>query len=353
MMAIKSFSVLRLSVAISFVFLMVACGKKKAVPDVSNIKVELQPIRFEQDFFALDTNHLDAGLQGLYEKHKGFSQDFLYNILGIPPQPDSVMANAKLFLTTYSNIYKATTQPFANISLPLADVKKGLQYVHYYFPKYPLPQKLITFVGPFNSYSSIITPDNSLAVGLQLYLGKQYPVYQSEELQVMYPSFIARRFEQPYIAINCMKNIVDDLFGSLQSKKKGEQLIEQMIEQGKRLYVLDALMPNAADSLKTGYTQEQLDGCIANEKNIWAFFLQGDLLYQTDPAIISSYVTDGPKTSELGDACPGDIGQFVGWQIVKHWMEKTKQTNLDATVLAKLIAIPAKTLFEEAKYKPK
>ena len=85
----------------------------------------------------------------------------------------------------------------------------------------------------------------------------------------------------------------------------------------------------------------------ASEKNIWAYFVESDLLYQTDPTQINQYVNDGPNTSELGEKSPGNIGQFVGYQIAKKWMEKNDKIGLD-----KLITTPAKQIFDEAKYRP-
>ncbi len=337
----------KLVTSILTVFVLFGCSSRKQAPDVSTIKIDLKTVRFEKDFFAIDTNNMDKELQKLYTNQRGFTQDFLYNILGIVHNPDSIMSNSKLFISTYRNIYIASLKAYNDFTPIENEVKKGLQYVNYYFPKYPLPKKIITFIGPFNSYAGIITPDNSLAVGLQLYLGKNFTVYQSDEVLNMYPSYVSRRFEPQYIPVNCMKNIIDDIFVLTQPTKRSTQLIEKMIDEGKRLYVLDAFMPNTADSLKTGYTQQQIENSIASEKNIWAYFVESDLLYQTDPTQINPYINDGPNTAELGDKSPGNIGQFVGYQIVKKWMEKNDKIGLD-----KLITMPAKQIFEEAKYRP-
>jgi len=121
-----------------------------------------------------------------------------------------------------------------------------------------------------------------------------------------------------------------------------------MIESGKRMYLLDQLMPGTPDSIKTGYTQKQLDGCYESEKNIWSFFVQNDLLFKTDPNLNRDYINDGPNTPALGEASPGNIGQFVGWQIVKKWMDKNITVTLDA-----LMNKNAKEIFDEAKYKPR
>lgn len=315
--------------------------KTKNTPDVSGVQVSLQTERFEKDFFSIDTLHPTASLDALNKKHPGFTQDFLFNILGTTP--DSADRDIRSFIGSYHSIYERVPDIFGDFSKTAADVKKGMQFVHYYFPAYKLPTRLITFVGPINSYGNIITP-NALAVGLQLYLGKDYPLYLSTMGQQMYPFFISRRFSKEYIPVNCIRNIVDDMFPV---NNLGKPLVEQMVEAGKRLYLMDLLMPAEADSIKTGYTQKQLDECYRSEKNIWSFFLQNDLLYGTDPNLTRDYMNDGPNTQAFGDASPGNIGQFVGWQIVKKWMNKNPETTPAA-----LMTKSPRTIFDEAKYRP-
>lgn len=322
--------------------LLLACQSKKRIPDVSGIVVKLQTERFEKDFFSIDTLHMDTALQQLRKLHPGFTEDFLFNILAT--SPDSATKDSRLFIRSYRDMYLASQQKLKDFAEVEAAVKKGLQFVKYYFPGYKLPERLITFIGPINSYGNIITP-NALAVGLQVYLGKDYPLYLSSQGQQMYPTFISRRFEPEYIPVNCMKNIIDDMYPD---QTMGKPLVEQMVEAGKRQYVLDKLLPETADTLKTGYTKQQLDGCYASEKNIWSFFLQNDMLYSTDPNLSRDYMNDGPNTQALGEASPGNIGQFVGTQIVNKWMEKQKDLSLEA-----LLHTPAKKIFDEAKYKPR
>lgn len=319
-----------------------ACKNVKQVPDVSAIKVSLQIERFEKDFFALDTLHPDASLQALNQAHPDFTQDFLFNILGA--SAGSAAKEVPAFIRSYVSMYQLAREKFKDFSSIEAEGKKGLQFTHYYFPAYKLPVKLITFIGPVNSYGNIITAD-ALAVGLQLYMGRDYPLYLSEAGQQMYPLFISRRFEPAYIPVNCMKNIIEDMYPN---NSIGRPLVEQMVESGKRMYVLDRLLPDVPDSIKTGYTQQQLTDSYESEKNIWSFFVQNDLLYKTDPNMTRDYMSDGPNTQALGKESPANIGQFVGMQIVTKWMGKNKDLSLDV-----LMKTPGKQIFDEAKYKPK
>lgn len=322
-----------------------ACGRKD-VPDVSGITVDLQVHRFEQDVFKIDTMKFEQSTDDLAKKYPTFYTDFVYNILALPMQnayPEVFRRQLISFIQSYQPVKDSADHVFANFEEVHQQVQQSLKYVKYYFPQYQLPGKLITFIGPIDSYGNILTT-NALAVGLQLYMGGNYSLYQSAAGQELYPSYISRRFSAEYIPVNCIKTIVDDIFPD---NYAGRPLIEQMVQAGKRLYILDKLMPYTADTLKTGYTLNQLEGANKNEQNIYSFFVQNELLYVTDPSIIKDYMNDAPSTQAFGQESPGFIGQFVGWQIVKKWMDDREDVTLN-----KLIETDPKTIFAQARYKP-
>ncbi|MFM2327316.1 MAG: hypothetical protein RIR31_1518, partial [Bacteroidota bacterium] len=223
------------------------------------------------------------------------------------------------------------------------EIKRGLQFVKYYFPNYKVPEKIITYIGPIDGFGDIVT-DDALIVGLHLHLGKNFSLYKSELVQQTYPDYISSHFEPGNIAVNNLKNIVLDLFPE---KTEDKSLVQQMVEKGKRLYVLSKILPEADEYKMIGYTQVQLKDCYEHEKNIWDLFVQNNLLQTIDNNVIKNYIGESPKTQELGDASPGNIGTFAGWQIIKRYMKKYPETSLQ-----KLMATDADTIFQEAKYKP-
>lgn len=345
----KNFILIFLGVAI-----ISGCTNSKA-PDVSGIKVALKIERFEKDFFAADTNNLSVSLRLVAEKYPAFFPDFTTNILGLPPLTDTsveAFEAIKRFISDYRPLKDSADKIFARIDGIEKEVRQGLQFINYYFPQYKTPQKLITFIGPMDAYyeaslggyGDVITRDG-MATGLQLHLGSEFSFYHSPMGQALYPNYISQRFTPAYIAVNSMKNIIDDIFPQ---KLSGKTLVEQMVDKGKRLYVLDKIMPNTPDSLKIGYTSSQLRGCYANEGRIWNFFLTNNMLLTNEPALQKNYLSDGPSTQELGDGSPGYIGLFVGWQIVKKYMEKNSGISLP-----QLLQTDARKIFEESKYRPK
>jgi len=342
------------SAGLFIVVVLFSCKSEKG-PDVSGIQVQLDIVRFEKDFFAIDTNNLQASLNAVYRQHPGFFVDFSQHILGLPPITDSgtqTLTAIRQFLHDYRPVYDSVMLAFPDLDAEKQSLVKGLQYVKYYFPQYPLPAKLITFIGPMDAYfeastggyGDAITSDG-LATGLQLHLGSNFSMYTSEMGLGLFPAYISRKFTREYIPVNAIKNIIDDMFPDQSSDRT---LIEQMVEKGKRIYLADQLMPHIGDTLIIGYTNRQLEGCFSNEGMIWNYFIKNGLVFNNDPSLIKNYIGEAPNTPEFGEGAPGNIGLFIGWQIVKKFMEEKKDLGL-----VELMKTDPRKLFEESRYRPK
>lgn len=328
------------------VLFFIGCKSGKKAPDVSGIPVTVHVERFDQAFFSIDTNQIRQGLLDLGRQYPYFINDFAVNILGTSPLSDTsaqAFFACRRFISSYLPVKDILDRKFRDMGDIEAGLKKGFQYIHYYFPKYNLPPKVVAFIGPFDAPGAALTR-YTLAIGLQLYAGRQFPFYLSSQGQELYPLYISRRFEPAYIVPNCMKALADDMFPD---QSQGKPLIEQMVEKGKSWWLAGQLMPETADSLITGFTQKQLNWCVSNEGQIWNYFLEQNL-YTLEPDLIKNYIGDAPYTQGMPEASPGNIGQWVGWRIV----QKYASLHPDLTPL-QLMNTAARTIFDETKYKPK
>jgi len=335
---------------IVFVFLIMcgllfSCNNGEKVPDVSGIKIELSTQRFEKELFALDTLNFTTQLDLLQAKYPSFGENFLATILNCDPRwsADTAANYVRGFITAYKTVFDTAEIVFKDFTPYEKEIKQGLQFLKHYFPNYKTPRKIITYIGPLDGYGDILS-DDAIIVGLHHHLGKNYSLYKTAMVQEIYPGYISNRFEPGYITVNSMKNMVLDLF---REKMEDKPLVQQMVEKGKRLYVLSKILPATDEYKLIGYTKEQLKDVYEHERAIWDLFVQNNFLQTIDNNIIKNYIGESPKTQELGEASPGNIGSFTGWQIVKKFMQKNPGYSLQ-----QLMAADAETIFREAKYKP-
>lgn len=338
---------MRSAVFVSICVLLFSCSGVSDQPDVSNIHVDLKVQRFEKGLFELDSVGMYTRLDSLLAAYPSFGDVFMTEVLNCDPRwsDDTLVSYVYGFThsSAYRSVYDSAEKLFGDFSSYEKELEHALQFQKHYFPQYPTPEKLITYIGPLDGQGDGVA-DNALVVGLHHHLGATASFYQNEWLQSTYPAYISRRFEPATIAINCMSALIRDMYPE---NAADAALIDQMVEKGKRLFILQKLLPEHPEHLLIGYTEAQLKDCYKHEAVIWNFFGSNELLQSTDYNAIKNYVTDGPKTQELGEASPGNIGSFVGWQIVKKFMKKNSETTLVA-----LMKTPATAIIEKAKYKP-
>jgi hypothetical protein len=316
-------------------------------PDVSDIKVTLEVKRFEQDLFSMDSLKLITGIDSLIKAYPTFGESFFLDVMNCDPNwgKDTLVNYIHDFTSSaaYKNLYDSAEKLYKDFTPYKKDIEKALQYQKYYFPKYKTPEKIITYIGPLDGSGDGLTYDG-FAIGLQHHLGGGSSFYQSEWIQSTYPNYVTNHFDADHIVINCMNRMITDMYPD---NFEESPLITQMIEKGKRLYILQALLPDKPEYQLINYSQAQLKDCYAHEDIIWNYFTQNNLLQSTDYNQIKNYVSEGPKTQELGEASPGNMGSWVGWQIVKKFMKKKSKLSLEA-----LMKTDAGDVLNTARYKP-
>ncbi|MGZ8543848.1 MAG: gliding motility lipoprotein GldB [Flavisolibacter sp.] len=337
------------------VLFIASCSNKSNHPDVSHIKVDLTIDRFEKDFFSIDTNNILAGLNGLNKKYPRFYPVFANDILlmnqdhiiqngevGLTPAGTDVIRN---FTRWYTPVYNTIQEKYKNTAWLEKELEEAFRFVKYYYQDYPVPG-VLSFIGTFDAPGMVLTP-KYLAIGLHQFAGRNFPAYSDPVIQQMYPEYVSRRFDEEYITAGCMKAVVDDIYRAPETGK----LIELMIEKGKQWYLLNKFIPEAPDSVKTGYTKRQTEWVNANEGNIWGSILQNTPdLYTMDNERIQNYIGEAPFTQnmEASNASPGNIGQWVGWRIVEKFAENNKELTAQ-----QVMATSPNKIFQEAKYRPK
>ncbi len=305
---------------------ILSCGNNsKVAKEIAEIPVNLQIIRFDQEF---DGSTL-ADIPTLKKK---------YPYLFPTRYADSIW-EAMLTDSLQRVIRKEVSTVFPDFNMQKAELESLYKHMKYYFPRFQEP-KVITLTNNVEYQNRIIATDTLVLIGLDNYLGPQHEFYQGMS------GYIAADLDKELL----VSDIAASLAKKVVSKPKDRSFLAQMVYYGKELYLKDQLMPILEDAKKIGYSESQLDWAEINEEPIWRNFIENEYLYSTDNKLNTRFLDPAPFSKfglEHDNESPGRIGRFIGWQIVRAFMDKNSIT------LPQLLNLSADDIFKRSNYKPK
>ena len=347
---LKSFWQRNIFLIAAMVFLLSqsSCGEKEQTPDVSGIKVSLQTRRLDVDFARIDTSHIAEGLQQLKDKYPDFLGFYLDTLMGFNVHGDFSagnpgIGNLRTFLShkDYRGLFDTVARHFPDTKSLDADLTKGFQYLKYYYPQYKIP-KVVYFTSGLNNWSAITYGDDIVGVGLDMYLGANYPFYQS----VGIPDYTARNLVPQSVPVNVFRSVYTDQHPFIAENRT---LLDMMVQRGKEQYFLSKIIPFVPDSVRFGFTGAQMQWCKENEAAIYNFFVKGNYLYETNWQKILRYVNDGPEATGMPKESPGNVGTFLGFRIIQAFAKQHPGMKMDD-----LFAVTdAQQVLQDSKYKPR
>ena len=252
--------------------------------------------------------------------------------------PDSVWV-AKLTDTIQVELFDEVAKTFGDFDQESADLESLFKHIKYYFPETKTPH-VVTLTSDVRYDNRIILVDSLLLIGLDNYLGDDHHFY--EGIQRYIASSLDKKFLISDVASAFSKKVL--------SYPRNRTLLSRMVYYGKELYLKDKLIPSATDAQKIGYSEEEMEWAKVNEEQMWKYFVERELLYSTDATLDKKFLDPAPFSKfglELDTESPPRLGRYMGWQIVRAFMEKTD------TGLKQMLGMPADEILKQSNYKPK
>ena len=311
-----------------FVFtLFLSCKQEsKEAKEIAKVTVALDISRFDREI----ADAKPADIPALKEK---------YPYLFPSQYPDSIWVD-KLRDTLQISLLKEVNSTFGDFKKESQDLKMFYQHVKYFFPEEVEP-KVVTVISDVNYNSPVILTNKLLLLGLDNYLGSDHKFYQGLQ------NYIAEGLDKKYL--------ITDIANAYAKKvvpypTRDRTFLGQLVYYGKELYVKDKLIPFVTDAEKIKYSQEDLDWAFVNEEQIWRNYIQNQYLYSTDKNLNKRFLDPAPFSKfqlELDSESPGRLGRFLGWQIVRSFMNNNEVT------LQQMLNLSAEEIFKKSNYKPK
>ncbi len=312
----------RTIIFLPFFFLIIfpSCKSKNtevAMPSQPDIQVAESKIvikRYEKTLFALDKNNLRQGMALL-------SKDYTF-FLGNEWQDTMNILRIYNFLNdkNIKELYDLTSVKFPEVTFLEKGLTDAFDRYRQAYPEKPIPQ-VYTYVSGLDIENPVYFFDTAMAIGLDVFLGSDVDAY----LKAGLPKYKINRFTPDHILPKCMLAVSDNI---VRVDAKRNTLLDQMIAAGKALYFLDVTLPDVKDEFKIGYTTDQFIWSSAHEKDVWAFMIEHQLLFSSDPQGVSKLMTDAPFTAGFAAESPGRLGVYMGWQIVRAYMKEADNITL-------------------------
>lgn len=339
-------------VQIYLFFLIITCASCKqsnkiVAPDVSHIDMDIKIERFDRDLMEVDSLHPLDWNDKMWDKYGDFYAMFLRLVIDADKQDSITIARLLPIVATntaFKDIAEEVDHTYKDLSEIEEELNQAFRYFKYYIPEVEQP-RIISFFSGFEV--QIPVGEDYIGIGLDMFLGADSKFYPAIVEDV--PMYISRRFTRENIVPRVMEAVLRMDYWP--QSDHDDNTLQNMIYNGKILYAMDLILPHTPDSLKIGYTRDQMQWANKYEQDIWSWFLGEDLLFSTDYIKIQHYFNEGPFTRELGEnheSAP-KLGIYIGWQIVRKYMER----NSGVTLKELFSNQDAQQILNDSKYKGK
>lgn len=307
------------------VVFFVSCDENSAIEkEIDAIPVEVKVMRLDQEFGRATPETLAS----LKKKYPVFFPQQFHDSVWIGTMKD----------TLQQQLVREIDAVFPNNEEIEGQLVPLFKHLKYYFPDFIEPT-VVGVTSDVDYQQKIIVADTLLVVALDTYLGVNHEFYGNIK------KYISKNLKSSQIGPDIAKAYARQLV----SGPKQRTLLAQMTYFGKQLYVKDVLLPTISDAEKIGYTEAEMEWANDNEEDMWRYFIERELLYNTDPKLAPRFILDAPFSKfylEIDNDSPGRIGQFLGWRMVRAYMENNNVT------VPQLLIQDADEIFKNSKYKP-
>lgn len=308
-------------IILSLVLLIGGCqfGNKK--PDISDIEVETKIQRFERELFGMDVDTIPRAIDYFYDKYNDFYDIFSYYIVDLGRPADKAYSGyLTLFIKDELNqeVYEEVNRVFPDVDFLEDRFNEAFRYFKYYFPDKEVPS-LITYISRFNY--PYFTVSDYIGIGLDMYLGVDSEYYNRLGL----PQYQVRNMHPDKIPSDVLGNFANALFPYEDST---ENVLTRLIHEGKMMFFLDKLLPEQPDTLKFGYTEDQLKWCRNNEEEMWTSLVENELIFSTDPMDVRKLINPAPFTAFFSSESPGRAAVWIGYNIITEYARRNPDLDL-------------------------
>lgn len=295
-----------------------------------NIKIK----RYAKTVFSIPKNEFVAKLP-TYQK------EFPLFLSGDLTDTNAILQLKSFFVDPHLiELNNLVQKDYPNLNDLETSFNQAFRYLKYYLPEVPIP-KVYSYVSGLDFKFPVKYANENMLIALDMYLGENTKAYQISG----FPKYRNHWSIKESIIVDAMAEMAT---GLLPKNDASNNLLQQMIYEGKKLYFVKSMIPQVSDTILFKFTQNQLKWITANEANVWSYMIENQLLYDNSKQMIRKFMNDGPFNDLFAKASPPRIGAYIGWKILNGYMS---ESHSDFRQM--MLEDNAQKILKLSRYKPK
>ena len=306
-------------------------ARPKYIPDLGEIKADIELIRFESALAEIDTTNISQAIDKLKEKYGDFAKTYVELIICEGNKTDLELRFKNFIaIPEVRQLIDSVELTFPDLKMTELAIEEMMAYKMYWFGNKVYPfDKVYTFVSLYKQGAFAF--DDYAGLGLDFFLGENHIAYGG--IEALRHQYLRRRLNKDHLVSTLVDYIVEN-FISDNIEMAGNKMVDFMLYEGKKFYVKASLMPTAADSVIYNFSNFQVQYCQRGEAALWEHLGKESLLYSSDLSKFRKYVEMGPFNPEY--ELPGNSASWLGAQIVMQNADRIrkelKSANPDKSV---------------------
>lgn len=291
------------------------------------LDVNAKNVDLELNFINMDSTIVNSDSLEFIKVHEAWKKNIeeLYNYeLGYclhigDVAPSETYSRIQVFLQDkyISRLEDQISKTFASAELnkQKLSIRDGFKHLKYHLPNSKMPSNIVFMNSLFTS--NVFCTESEIGIGMERYLGEKAEVIQELPEHEFY-DWIKKAMDKQYLDRDVLTgwistHVIDETSGSL---------AEHIIRWGKVIYLTEAAFPDKEDRMIIRYSKEDYKWAQDNEYAFWQYLVNENLLFKTNDLNVTNMINEGPFTPGLPEKGPDRLGQYLGWRMVKQYVEK-------------------------------
>lgn len=293
---------------------------------------EVKIVRFDRRLYEAIENQSQPSVDKLARTYPSFMKVYSDGVIKRPMSELMAFFNNASLMALYGDAVKA----FEDVSELEKELQVAFVKMNQLLNRREIPQVYMHVSG---ISQSIVVGEGFVSISIDKYLGTDYPLYKKYLYDYQSKLMVKER-----IVSDCVRAW---LYSEFPFSPKDKNLLTYMLYEGRIMTILQSVFSDKPSAVLFGYTPEEWNRAIANEKRTWAFIVGQKHLYSQDPILIAKFINEGPNSGFLSPDMPDRQGIFIGTRIAEAYKKGASSMTVD-----RYMEETPQDLLAKARYKP-